>query len=206
MSTEPAEHRADDAASAVEPAPDAGAIAVVEAPRDTSIHPVSGDPRRPWSIWVAVVAAYLGVATVVAGVLVAFYRSKDVDLFAGAAWLNGVVETEPGSLIRIAMVTGLFAVTLLVSAGAIIAGYYAWQGYGWTRVAALVAVGVSLLSLLGNLWMALSILPIAAAAGAIWLPASRAFFAAWHARRHPVPPPPPAERSIFYGPLPRYLA
>lgn len=183
-----------------------GEISVVVAARDTSVHPVTGEPRRPWSIWAAVAASYAGVATVVVGVLVAFFHSKDVTQFAGAAWINGIVTTEPGSLIRVAMVTGLFAVMLLISAGAVIAGYYAWCGYSWTRRASLVAVGVSLLSLLGNLWMALCIAPLAVAAGMIWLPKSRAFFAAWHARRHPAQRTPVGEHEVFYGPLPRYLS
>lgn len=188
--------------------PDAAAptIAVVTAQPDRSVHPVTGEPRRPWSIWAAVSLSYAGVATVVVGMLVAFYASKDVDRFAGATWLNGVVDTEPGSLIRIAMVTGLFAVTMAIAAGALIAGYYAWRGYRWTRVASLVAIGVGLTSLLGNIWMIASLLPIALAAGAIWLPSSTAFFDAWHARRHPAPQRRAEGADIFYGPLPRYVA
>lgn len=180
-------------------------IAVVDA-EPSPAHRTSGEPRRPWSIWAAVAAAYTGVATIVFGVLVAFFYSKDVAQFAGAAWLNGVVVTEPGSLIRVAMVAGLFAVTLSVSAASIIAGYYAWLGYRWTRWASLVAIGVSLLSLLGNLWMVLCIAPIVVSAGMIWLPASKTFFGTWHDRRHPVPAPPQEEHEVFYGPLPRYIA
>ena len=95
---------------------------------------------------------------------------------------------------------------LLIGAGGIIAGYYGWRGYGWARFAGLIAVGVSLLAFLGNLWMALSIIPLALAAAALWLPASRRFFDAWHAHRHPAPAPPREEHAIHYGPLPRYLA
>lgn len=190
----------------IEPAAPPAEIAVVTAQRDDSVHPVTGEPRRPWSIWAAVVLAYLGVAEAVLGTLTAFWFSKNVETFAGAAWLNGVVDTEPGSLVRIAMVTGLFAVMLLIGAGGIIAGYYGWRGYGWARFAGLIAIGVSLLAFLGNLWMALSIIPLALAAAALWLPASRRFFDAWHAHRHPAPAPPREEHAIHYGPLPRYLA
>lgn len=181
-------------------------IAVLTVRPDRAVHPVTGEPRRPWSIWAAVALSYLGVATVVVGMLLAFYASKDIDRFAGATWLNGVVETEPGSLIRIAMVTGLFTVTMAIAAGALIAGYHAWRGHSWTRIASLVAIGVGVLSLLGNVWMIASLLPIALAAGAIWLPSSKAFFDAWHARRHPTLERRAAGADIFYGPLPRYVA
>ena len=69
-----------------------------------------------------------------------------------------------------------------------------------------VAVGVGLLTLLGNAWMIGSLVPLALAAGTLWLPDSRAYCDAWQARRHPTPAPVPDRGPIHYGPLPRYLA
>ncbi|WP_454229442.1 hypothetical protein [Propioniciclava flava] len=136
------------------------------------------------------------------GMLVAFWQSKTVQTFAQATWLNGVVETEPGSLVRIAMVTALFAVTLAVGAGAIIVGYYGWKGYGWARVAGFVALGVGLLTLIGNGWMIASLFPLALAVAALWLPVSRAYCDAWHVRRHPVVVALPDQGPIHYGSAP----
>ncbi len=200
MSTQPA-------APPSVPAPDLGTpLAEARATPEPRLHPVTGEPRQPWSIWACVVLAYLAVTVLIIGLLVAFWVSKTVETFAQAAWLNGVVATEPGSLVRIGMVAALFAVALAVGAGGIIVGYYGWLGYGWARIAGLVAVGVGLLTLLGNAWMIGSLVPLALAAGALWLPDSRAYCDAWHARRHPTPGPLPDRGPIHYGPLPRYLA
>lgn len=178
-------------------------IGAVSAP---PTHTISDEPRPPWSIWAAVSSAYVGVAVVVAGLLVAFYLSKDVDRFAGAAWINGVVETEPGSLLRVAMVTVLFAITLVVSAGAVVSGYYAWRGFRWTRIACLVSLGIALLTLLGNMWMVASLIPLALSSAAIWMPASGAFFDAWQTARHPSRPARSDVSAVRYGPLPKYVA
>lgn len=195
------------AASPPHPAPEADIPSVQTPPApDVRVHPVTGEPRRPWSIWASVSLAYLAVAVVTGGMLVAFWQSKTVQTFAQATWLNGVVETEPGSLVRIAMVTALFAVSLAVGAGAIIVGYYGWKGYGWARVAGFVALGVGLLTLIGNGWMIASLFPLALAVAALWLPVSRAYCDAWHVRRHPVVVALPDQGPIHYGPLPRYLA
>ena len=92
-----------------------------------------------------------------------------------------------------------------MAVSAVITGYYAWHGYGWTPRAGLVAVAVALLALMINPLASWGIAPIAVGAGLLWLPASGAFFARWHARRHPAPVSVPDEPAdVYYGPLPRY--
>ncbi len=178
--------------------------AIGTAPRtvDPTVDARTGEPRRPALVWVATGAFFTGIACMVAGLLWAFWRS--VREFPEAAWLNGVVTTEPGALLRILMVTGLFVATLLVGASAIIAGHYAWRGYRWTRWAGLVAAGVSLLALLVN-WVAWIAIPlIVVGAALLWTPPVRVWFDRWHLRRHPAVAVVEPARDVFYGPLPRF--
>ena len=72
--------------------------------------------------------------------------------------------------------------------------------------AALLLILSGLLTLIGNGWMIASLFPLALAVAALWLPVSRAYCDAWHARRHPVVVALPDQGPIHYGPLPRYLA
>ncbi|MFT3875979.1 MAG: hypothetical protein QM708_06105 [Propioniciclava sp.] len=183
-------------------AAEAPAIATLRAPTDASIDPKTGEPRRPIAVWAASVLLHLGVALVMAGLLWAFWLS--IDTFEQAAWLHGVVPTEPGALLRVLMVTALFTIAMLIAVASVIAAHYAWHGYGWTRRAGLIAVAVSLLALMINPLATWGILPIATGAGLLWLPSVRGFFQRWHARRHPEPPPVTEASGVFYGPLPRY--
>ena len=184
--------------------PTAPAIGTAVATVDAGVDARTGVPKRPWSVWGALVANYLAVATVIAGLLWAFWHSVDREKFASAAWLNGVAETEPGSLPRVLMVTGLFAIAVLVSAGAIIAGYYGWAGYRWPKWAGVIASGLSLLTLMINPVAAAGIAGVVVGAALLWLPGSRAFADRWHLRRHPTAPEPVLVDEVFYGPLPRY--
>lgn len=169
---------------------------------DPTIHPLTGEPRRPAVVWTATGLFFAGVACVVAGVLWAFWRS--IREFPDAAWLNGVVPTEPGALLRVLMVTALFVVVLLVGASSIIAGHYAWRGFGWTRRAGIVAAVVVLLALLVN-WVAWIGIPLVwVGAALLWTPPARRLFDQWRLRRHPAPPPVEPSRDVFYGPLPRF--
>ena len=183
-------------------APEPRTIGTATASVDTTLHPHTGEPRCPAVVTIASASFFVGLAFVVAGLLWAFWRS--VREFEQAAWLNGVVPTEPGSLLRVLMVTALFIATLLIGAGAIIAGHYAWRGFGWARWAGVIAAATALLALLVN-WVAWIGIPlIALGAALLWTPPARAFFDRWHLRRHPSPPVIEAPESVQYGPLPRY--
>ncbi|WP_232549854.1 hypothetical protein [Propioniciclava soli] len=185
------------AASVAEPA-----IGTVAASKDATTDPRTGEPRRPWSIYGAAALLYLGVAVVFAGLLWAFWQS--IDTFAEAAWLHRVTPTEPGSLIRVAMVSGEFVVALVIGAAGIIAAHHAWWGYRWARIAGLIAVALSCAALIINPLASAGIAFAVLGAILLWLPPSRAFFARWHLRRHPGPPVATITDDVYYGPLPRY--
>lgn len=169
---------------------------------DPTVDARTGEPRRPSVVGVASGLLFSGVAAVTAGVLWAWWRS--IREFPEASWLTGVVETEPGALLRVLMVVALFAVVLLVGASSIIAGHYAWRGYGWARWAGVAAAGASLLALLVN-WVSWIGIPLVwLGAGLLWVPGVRRWFDQWHLRRHPVPRVVEPAEDVFYGPLPRF--
>ncbi|WP_300083339.1 hypothetical protein [Propioniciclava sp.] len=184
--------------------PEQPTIGTVVAQRDATINPRTGEPARPWSIWAATALLYTGTALVFAGLGVAFWVGIDIASFNSATWLHSVVPAEPGSLVRVALVTGEFVIAMLVGAGALIAGYYGWWGYRWSRWAGLVAVAVALGALVLNPLAYGGIAAIAVGAGLLWLPGSQAFLTRWHVRRNPAPPEPTIVDDVYYGPLPRY--
>lgn len=166
------------------------------------VNPKSGQPRRPASVWIGAAACLLAVAVTVVSLLWTYWN--EIGDFIGAAWLFGQFGEQPDILTRVVASIGLTLVALVIGVANAITGYYAWSGYGWTRIAGIVSGVLSFAVLLINPvgWAAIPLALLGA--GLLWLPSSRAFFSAWTARRHPgVEFAPPVEQ-VFYGPLPRY--
>lgn len=180
----------------------APSIGTVTAATDPFVDPRTGEPRRPLAVHAASALFFVAAGLVLAGLLHTFWLS--IDGFVDAAWLHGVTPTEPGDLLRVGMVSGEFAIALLVGSVTTITGYYAWWGYRWTRWSGLIAVALACGSLVINPLAAWSIAAVAIGSGLLWLPVSRAFAERWHTRRHPAPPTPVIVDDVFYGPLPRY--
>lgn len=180
----------------------APSIGTVTAATDPFVDPRTGEPRRPLAVHAASALFFVAAGLALAGLLHTFWLS--IDGFVDAAWLHGVTPTEPGDLLRVGMVSGEFAIALLVGSVTTITGYYAWWGYRWTRWSGLIAVALACGSLVINPLAAWSIAAVAIGSGLLWLPVSRAFAERWHTRRHPAPPTPVIVDEVFYGPLPRY--
>lgn len=176
----------------------------------------SGQPVRPWTIWVSAVLLFGAATAVTIGLLMAMWTmaspfqqvgpnewTKD-DRFNQATWLTSWFPSEPATGWRVFFAILCCAIAVLVAAAASMVGYYAFAGHGWTRFGVLVALGVSLLSLLLNPVAAISIGLVALAAIPLWLPASKRFFARWQVVRHPQIAYSEPIENVFYGPLPRY--
>ncbi|MCA0252546.1 MAG: hypothetical protein LCH76_09720 [Actinobacteria bacterium] len=215
-----------------QPAADSGqsglaAIATWSAPEPARAQasPISartGEPTRVWTIWVAAVASYLAVAVIGVATVMIYWNAAvigsltfdqasgewtyefDGGRFAQAAWLMGQFETEPGSLGRVLLAVAVTVIALLIGISAAITGYYVYDGRAWTRWSALIALGLSGLSLMLNPLAAAAIGLTALAAGAVWLPPSSRYFAAWRAVRHHEPVFSPPHDDVRYGPLPRF--
>ncbi|MGC3953788.1 MAG: hypothetical protein QM804_05980 [Propionicimonas sp.] len=182
----------------------------------------TGEPTRGWTIWLAAIASYLAVAVLLAATGMIYWRAAvigsltfeeasgqwryqfDSSRFTEASWLMAQFETEPGSLGRVLLAVAVTVIVLLIGSGCAITGYYAYDGRRWTRWSALITLALSAMALMLNP-LALAAIGLAAlAAGALWLPPSTRYFAAWQAARHhePVYSEPPEQ--VVYGPLPRY--
>lgn len=166
------------------------------------LSPRTGEPVRVWTIWVAAIAGYL-TAAVTATATVWIYWDA-VRHFSGASRLMGLWPTELASTERVLLAVGVTVIALLIAVPAAITGYYAWDGRRWTRWTSLVALALSVSSLLLNplAWFAMGF--AAAQAMTVWLPASKAYFDSWATVRGSAPELAPATGAVFYGPLPRY--
>ncbi len=189
------------------PDPGHGGIATLPSLPDANtalapIDPRSGEPRRPWTIWVATVLCYLTGAIVAVALGMIFLDA--ITKFAVASWLTGTVQTEPGSWLRVLLVCCCALIAAAVAGAAGVVGYHAWNGRGWTKIGGIVATVVAALSLMLTPLAAVSIAPVAIAAGLVWLPVSGRFFATFEALRRPVPPMPAPLHNVYYGPLARF--
>jgi hypothetical protein len=198
---------APNAAPAPVPAvPDPAPIATVVPPPPlvvgVPINPRTGEPRRPVVIVLATTLCWLAVAVVLGSLLWIYWDA--VSRFAQASWLMGQFVTEPGSLERVLLAVAVTVIGIVIGVANAIVGYYAWTGYRWTRIAGIISAGLTCgaftLNQLG--WYAIPAGVIGAAL--LWLPQARAFFVAWHARRHPEQVFAPPTVDVTYGPLPRY--
>lgn len=166
--------------------------------------PRTGEPRRPWPVRIAAGLSFAAVAVMAVAVLLVYWDAVPRENFTRASWLMGQFATEPGSLGRVLLAVAVTVITLVAAVPMAITGYYAWAGYRWSRISGIVAALLSFAALTLNVW-AWAAIPLAVAAGAaMWLPSVSAFFAAWHARRHPLESFAPPTTDVFYGPLPRY--
>lgn len=173
----------------------------VESPR-AHVHPLTGEPRRPWTIRLATITNWVAVAAVASSLLGAYWIA--IQDFAAAAWLTGLFPTEPGSTERVLLVIAVTLIVVVIAVGNVITGFYAWMGYRWSRISGLIAATLSFaaLTLTQIAWVAIPLSVVGAAL--LWLPASSGFFLRWQALRHPeidwATPP----EAVEYGPLSRY--
>ena len=165
-------------------------------------NPRTGEPRRPVVVLLATVLCWLAVA--VTGVSLLWTYWNAVTDFAHASWLMRQFVTTPGSLERVLLSVAVTVIGLIVGTTNSIVGYYAWDGYGWTRFGGLIS-GFATLGLLVLNPLAWVAIPAALlGSGLLWLPAAGRFFAAWQLRRHPVVEFAEPLTDVYYGPLPRY--
>ena len=175
----------------------------------------TGEPRRPWTIWLASslllassLAAVVGLAWAMWDLASPFVlRGEEYvkeDRFAVATWLSGRWVTEPGSAARVALAVAVTLIGFLVAAASATVAFYAFRGYRWTRIGGLVALGVSLGTLTLNLpsWVAIGL--AAAGAAPLWLPPTKGYFDRWAAQRNPAVSFAEPLTDVFYGPLPRF--
>jgi len=166
-------------------------------------NPHTGEPLRPGTVWVASVCEALAVASLGTALGLTYWSA--VYDFGHASWLMAAVA-DPDTLGRVLLAVAVTAAALIPAIALVIAGYYAWAGYRWSRVAALIAWATTGLALCLNIVALPAIALATVAAVMVWLPPSQRFFTAWQARRHPETRFSPPLDAVSYGPLPRYRA
>ena len=166
------------------------------------VNPRTGEPRRPVVVWAAAVCQTLAVVSLGVSLALTYYVA--VFVFDQASWLMHAFDPGIGTLGRVLLAVGVTAAALVAAIASVIAGYHAWAGYRWSRIASLIAWLVSSLALLLNIYALPAIALTAIATVLVWLPPAGRFFTAWQVRRHPVPRFSPPFEHVFYGPLPRY--
>lgn len=186
------------------------------AKRLAPLHARTGQPVRPWTIWSSAVLLFGGAVAVTVGLLLVMWQMASpwqrvsaeewtkIDKFNEATWLTAQFPSEPASALRVLFAVLCCLIAVLVAGAASVVGYYAFAGYRWTRIGALVALGVSLLSLLLTPIAAIAIGLVGLGAAPLWLPASNRFFARWQVIRNPRIAYSEPIDHVFYGPLPRY--
>lgn len=202
-------------------------IATWAPPDPAASHPAplssrTGEPTRVWTVWLASVASYLAVGVLAVAVVMIYWRAAvigsltfdqasgewhyqfDASRFTEASWLMAQFETDPGSLERVLLAVAVTVIVLLIAIACAITGYYAYDGRRWTRWSALIALALSGMALMLNPVAIAAIGLAAVAAGALWLPPSGRYFAAWQAVRHRQPVFSEPLEQVHYGPLPRY--
>lgn len=178
----------------------------LQAPQGHPFSPRTGEPRRPVLLAVACGLLYGGGVVASAGLLKVLWDSATIAGFPTAARvLTWIPDLKPVSVLTVVMVLLIALVGVAVAAAAGVAAYNAWNGHAWSRIAGLVAVAVSLLTILLNPLAMVAMAPIAVGAGLLWLPPLAPYFAAWQALRRHQPFHPHYAGDVHYGPLPRYV-
>ena len=172
------------------------------APRLAPTNPATGEPRRPATVWIA--AACFALAVVFIGTSLAQVYWNAIGDFEHASLLMSSFQTDPGSLQRVLLAVAVTVAALVASIACVIAGFYGWAGFRWTRWGAIIAFVLSGLSIMLNPVAWAAIVFSVAGAVLVWLPPAGRFFAAWSVRRHPVAHYAPPVTEVRYGPLPRY--
>lgn len=166
----------------------------------------TGEPKRPVLLGLACGLLVTGAVLAAAGLVKVLWDSATIAGFPTAArMLTWVPDLNPVSFTAIVMVLLVALTGAAVSAGAGIVAYNAWNGISWARIGGLVAVGVSLLTILLNPLAMVAMAPIAVGAVLLWLPPVTRYVAAWRVIRQPRTAVPHFATDVTYGPLPRYV-
>ncbi len=168
------------------------------------ISEATGQPRRDTTMLVGMGLLYASAVASAVAYCIVWWRSIHMETYFSAARMLRFTHDRPGSWQSL-MWAVLVALTALVMVTApAVAGFQAWNGYRWSRIAAIVAAVLSFLGLLLNqvAWAAIPLAVLGAVV--LWLPQVSRYFGYWEAYRAPVPKHPRDTSNVVYGPLPRY--
>lgn len=168
------------------------------------ISPRTGEPARPVLLGIAVGLLLAGSVVAAAGLVKVLWDAASVTRYHVAARVLEWTKPNPVSFLTIVMVLTIGAIGAAVVAAPAAIAYNSWNGRSWTRVGGLVAVAVSLLTILLNPLAMVAMAPVALGAGLLWLPQIAGYFAVWRAIRVAPQIRRGWAENVVYGTLPRY--
>lgn len=189
---------------------DAPSVPIVSLPpiaAEVGGYPISsrtGEPVRSPLIVAALIAFGASSLVALAGYWWYWWVAINIENFATSAKLIELFDPRPGSGSSVVLVCVMAVIGVVMTAGPAVAGYNAWHGQKWSKVAGLIACGTSLLAYFVVPWSWLTLLFAAIGILLLWLPAVAGYFAAWEQYNNPVIPEIVPPEAVPYGPKERY--
>lgn len=175
-----------------------------EAEHGLPISSATGQPRRSLVMVAGVTLLYAAAVLSVVALADAWWLTIHVKTYATSTELVRLWHTRPGGWRSIVAAVLMCLMGAAMTAAPAIAGFNAWNGHRWSRIAAWFAVLVGLLGLLMGPWAWVT--PVLSAVGAaiLLLPPVGRYFSHWDRFRAGEPLPLRDASRASYGPLPRY--
>ena len=170
---------------------------------DVPRSPRTGEPKRPVTLAVAAVAAYLAAGAMTLAYAWHWYRAVYPATYPGSSRIVRWLEPDPGKWLSLTIEGGL-ALGLILAAGAVgVVGFQAWNGWGWSRGAGLAALALAGgYTAILNDWAFIGLGLAAVVAVLVFLPTR--YYRQWQQVRSERGEPYRRPESIFYGRLPRF--
>ena len=163
----------------------------------------TGEPKRPAVVMAATIAFAASGLVAAACYWWYWWVAINIESFATSSKLIELFDPRPGSGSSVVLVCVMAIIGIIMTAGPAVAGYNAWHGASWSRVAGIVACVTSLLAffVIGWSWLALGFAAIGT--GLIWTSPAKRYFDAYGHFTNP-PRSPIVPKQVAYGPAPRF--
>ncbi|WIY82818.1 hypothetical protein [Propionimicrobium sp. PCR01-08-3] len=170
-------------------------------------YPVSdrtGEPKRPGLVVGATAAFAASALVAVATYWWYWWAAINIENFATSSKLIELFNPRPGSGSSVVLVCVMAIIGVVMTAAPAVAGYNAWHGAAWSRVAGIVSCVTGLLAFFVIPWTWLALVFAAIGTVLIWLPSVKPFFEASELFANPPRPAVVPKKNVAYGPAPRF--
>ena len=165
----------------------------------------TGEPPRPWSVVVGLVLFCLAAAAI--GMLYGrhWWMAAHPDSYSSSAQLIQWLQPAPGMWLSLTLEGVLAIVATLVAGACAVAGFQAWNGWGWSRITAGVALALTACAVAVFDLFALVAVGLAGAGTLlVLLPSSQRYYQHFLMHRAQAATPYRRPAKIIYGRLPRF--
>jgi hypothetical protein len=169
-----------------------------------TLSPATGEPKRIVLIGAVSVLCGLSSAAAAGALGWAWWQAIHMDTFPTAVRIIELFDPRPGSWQSIVAVVLMAALGAAMVAAPWITAFVAWNGERWSRIAGLIAVGISLGAWLMNVYAWAAVPTVVVAAGLLWSPQVGDYFRQWLVFRAPKGPVAPDVARVAYGREDRY--